>query len=129
MTDFIIKQRNPYKVLDILREMIPQFPRSEEFQELAAEDQMVPGLVCAAFARYLARLQMSFSRENAFVDDRSNLERCYETIERLASDFDLEIQNLVVVEVFENISSKTVLSEMVKRLKPNSRALYSRWIE
>ena len=119
MPDFIIKERDYNKVPDLIATAVPSFLESEAYDLLDAEDRKVPGLVTAAFTRYFEGLQ-----------EADELEKCYAVIEKLATRSDLEVQNLVVTEIFENLrSSDEGLRKIKEQLGPESRRLYETWIE
>jgi hypothetical protein len=127
MSDLILKKGEANDAPKLLLEALPAFGQSDEFRALDEEERKAPGLVCAAFAKHFLRLHQALSR----ADDtqRVELEQCYAVIERLASSPDPAVKNLVVVEILENVSDpKTLQSEIISRLKPNSLSLYNRWV-
>lgn len=129
MSDFILKKRECDLVPNLLLEAIPAFAQSDEFKALDENERKVPGLVCAAFANRLLHLHQALSRSNAGEAQRVELEQCYAAIERMASSPDPAVENLVVVEVFENIPDLEALQNEIKpRLRPKSLELYSRWV-
>jgi hypothetical protein len=129
MSDFILKQREFDVVPTLLLEADPPFGHSDEFKALDEKERKVAGLVCAAFTKHLLHLHEALSRSNAGEAQRVELEQCYAAIERLASSPDPAVQNLVVVEVFENIPDLEALqNEIEPRLKPKSLDLYNRWV-
>ena len=119
MPDFVIKERDYDKVPQLLTTEVPGFLDSEAYRLLDSEDRQVPGLVAAAFTRYLEGLH-----------EAGALERCYAVIEKLATSPDPEIQNLVVTEIFENLQgSDESLGKLKEQLGPESRRLYQKYME
>lgn len=130
LMNLILKKREFDEVPNLLIEYAPLFRQSDEFKNLDAEDRLVSGLVCAAFTKYFVHIQQQVILQTDVNESkRAELENCYVAIERLASSNDPTVNNLVVVEIFENICEPdTMLIEMKKRLKPKSLDLYKRWI-
>lgn len=119
MTDFIIKERDYYKVPDLLTTEVPGLLDSEGYRLLDSDHRKIPGLVTAAFTRYFEGLQ-----------EAGALERCYAVIEKLATSSDPEVQNLVITEIFENLQgSDESLRKIKEQLGPESRRLYQEWME
>lgn len=111
--------------------IVPEFLASREFGVLDSADRETPGLVCAAFAKYVARKHRELPPGRLSSRSGENeLARCYLAIESLAASEELAIKNLVVVEIFENVQceGETFVSHMIERLGPASRALYELWM-
>jgi hypothetical protein len=66
--------------------------------------------------------------ESSIADDAQRAERI-RAMERLATSLDPDVQNALVVDVFEHLDlSQDVLALLLCRLGPSARALYDRWI-
>jgi hypothetical protein len=103
---------------------VPGFEQSPEFG-LIAEHSDLPGVVVAAVGRYLVRLE----QEGRRAAEPSAADAVYQVFERMATSEDPEIQNALVVEVFENLDgSRSITRRIVKRLGPSSQALYADWV-
>lgn len=101
---------------------VPGFEQSPEFG-LIAEHSDLPGVVVAAVGRYLVGLEQE-GRQAASAADA-----IYQVLERMATSEDPEIQNALVVEVFENLDrSRSITRRIIKNLGPSSQALYADWL-
>jgi hypothetical protein len=109
----------------------PSFGESQEFLDLDPEDRDVPSVVCGAFRGYVERLHSkgySPTRRSSVADEAQRAETI-RAMERLATSPDLEVQNALVVDVFEHLDlSEGDLDAFLSRLGPSARALYGRWI-
>src|SRR5271170_4799499 len=77
-----------------LMQLVPEFAVSEEYKLLEETDRTTPGIVFAQFTRFM----------EAFVLDRLILDKCTKAIELFASYGESEADNLLVTEVFENLT-------------------------
>jgi len=103
---------------------IPGFEQSPEFG-LIAEHSDLPGVVVSAVGRYLVRLE----QEGRQAAERSVVDAIYYEFERMATSRDPEVQNALVVEVFENLDrSRSITRRIVRKLGPSSQALYADWV-
>lgn len=126
-TNFVLSPDNSGIILASLRRVLPQFFDAQEYLALKALGQGMgenPGLVCAAFARFLCRHLENSSAEGGLVV------ACFNLIEEWALHIDPAIQNYVVTEIFENIRLPTLGEQAFKeRLSEHSRKLYEDWME
>ncbi|HEY7561567.1 MAG TPA: hypothetical protein VH650_05275 [Gaiellaceae bacterium] len=110
----------------LLRE-VPGFAESPEF-ELVAANRDLPGVVTAAFGRYLERLQAMAIRRQADAAEEAALDRAYAVVEEMAASPDADVQNALQVEIFEHMHVNDVVVAVVEtRLGPVARSLYRRW--
>ena len=130
MQNFVICPNNAEEVPCFLEKAAPGFSRSEEFLGLEPEFKKIPGLVCGAFKDYLVRLQGLAEKGSADPQTLVELEKAYEAIETLASSNDPNVENLVVVEIYEHLAlSNGALIRFKQHLKTKSLNLYKQWIE
>jgi hypothetical protein len=130
MTDFIRTPSEYDNIPKFLTEEAIGFQESKEFKALDTQDSKFSGVICAAFTKYFLRLQEEALRKISEQKIHDELETCYATIERLASSRSPKVENLVVVEIFENFHcSDEMLNEIKKHLQPNSLKLYKRWAQ
>ena len=124
MSDFIIVPREYSHLPELLVSEAPAFGESEEFRRLEPEDLTLPSVVAGAFRRYVDRL---FSQPPmASAPDRVQAVRA---MERLATSPDPEVQNTLVVDVFEHLDLPAQsLDDFLSDLGPAARALYDKWI-
>lgn len=124
---FVIKPGEYQLVPALISSLLPEFVESPEFARRHPADRKLPGVVCGALADFLQRNQAAALTD---ASKKGVLDRAYATIERLASSTDAEVQNLVVVEIFENFDcDRVVMEEIRRRLLPASLNLYETWIE
>ncbi len=127
MTDFILRPDNSGLILASLRRALPQFFSSQEYEELkdsGRELAETPGLVCAAFTRYLCRILEGNLAPTASATS------CFALIEEWASHSDPIVRNYVVTEIFENVRLPTLGERSFKdRLEDKSKKLYEEWME
>ncbi len=125
MGDFVILDREYPRIAELLLEQAPSFSESSEFTELEAADLELPSVVCGAFRRYAQRVHREAASDTS--DDR--VLETLRAMERLATSPDPEVENALVVDVFEHLDlSDEALERFIARLGPSSRALYDRWI-
>jgi hypothetical protein len=106
---------------------VPGFAESPEL-ELVAANRDLPGVVTAAFGRYLERLQAAAIRREADASDEAALDRAYGVVEEMAASPDAEVRNALQVEIFEHMHGNDVVVAVVEtRLGPKARSLYRRW--
>jgi hypothetical protein len=113
MTNFTIIPPMDYEG-ELLRR-VPRFALSAQYRALRDEDRKYPGLVFAAFARFM----------ETSIADNAAVEECRQAIEWFASKDDPEAHNYIITEVFETFRQPEISREL---LLPQSRALYDRWI-
>jgi len=129
MTDFAFVDRDFKKFPKLLLAEVPDFAAAQEFRELSSDEVSSPGLLTAAFTRYFARLLQEKCSIPRRLTPQVKIEKGFELIEKLAKSPDPEVENLAVVEVFENLNlSDPELGEFLRGLKPVSKALYERWL-
>jgi hypothetical protein len=124
VSDFEIVDREYPRLPDVLVGEAPAFAESEEFRQLEQPDLTLPSVVAGAFGRYVERL---FSQERIV----SSAERteAFVAMELLATSPDPEVQNALVVDVFEGFDLQgSSLDAFLAGLGPAARALYDRWI-
>jgi hypothetical protein len=77
----------------LLRTASPAFVASEEAATLAAEDWALPGVVLAAWGRFLSRTFSEERRGQLSVAERAVVESQFDLLERLCSSEDPEVVN------------------------------------
>lgn len=101
-----------------------RFGDSPEFALLSDTDRLLPTIVCGAFGRYVNRLQA-----DPDTAERDEVADALRAIEALAASRDPEVQNTLVVEVFEHLDlSEPQLRNFVQSLGPEARTLHETWI-
>lgn len=115
--NFVILDRDSKHLRDWFRQFVPDFFASSEHLDLNPESD---GILVAAYTRYLLRV---IQEEN-----RSEIERGFDLLERMAVSKDPDVVNYVVTEVFENLSaSGPALSKFESELREHTRRLYGDW--
>jgi len=129
VVNFILREGDYQQLPKRLLRNVPGFEASNAFQVVAA-DRDLPGVVCAALARYLIAAQrQAMTGGEAGAELRRVLRAIYEAIEDLATSEDPETQNVVVVDILETLAGERDIREVIKRnLLPKSRELYDRWV-
>ena len=124
MGDFEIIEGEYPRVPDLLLEEAPGFRGSDEYARLHPSDHELPSVVVGAFMQYVERLH-----DEAGAAEPA-LAETYRAMERLATSHDPEVENVLIVDVFEHLNlPEAVLDQFLSRLGPASRALYDRWID
>ena len=127
MVNFILRPDNSGLILASLRRVLPQFfdaPEYVRLKNLGRDLAEIPGLVCAAFARYLCRLLEMEPAEPTLAN------ACFNLIEEWSSHSDPNVQNYVITEIFENVRLPKLGEAYFKqRLGENSRKLFEEWME
>jgi hypothetical protein len=109
----------------LLRTASPAFVASEEAATLAAEDWALPGVVLAAWGRFLSRTFSEERRGQLSVAERAVVESQFDLLERLCSSEDPEVVNAVAVEIFEHLQEGDEWHrDFARRLGPRARWEY-----
>jgi hypothetical protein len=88
----------------------------------------LPGLVFAAFTRFVSRFQEEEMHRGLTERDAKTLEDVYRVLEQLSSSRDDDVLNLVQTEVFDNLRGSSGLIEgVVARFGPKTRQLFQEW--
>jgi hypothetical protein len=129
MPEFELRPRQYDRLPDFLVRSVPGFEESPEFARVR-EFRELPGVVVGALTPFLLRLEATSQKGMLDAGAADSLEGLYRAIEAMASSDDLEVQNALVVEVFEHLhGSRSVVARIENKLHPRSRALYSRWTD
>ena len=114
------------KVPAFLCATVVGFCDSIEYGQLDDELRRVPGLVCAALARYLVRGQEAEARDGELTGrDAEALESAYQAIKVLAASGDDEVRTLLKDELFEGLSCPPQILALIRsRLDEISRTLF-----
>lgn len=108
---------------------VPGFAESPEYQALGSADLQLPGVVCGAFAQFLSRLQKDALTGPRSDGDAARLSAAYHVLEWLATSYDPDVINAIVVEIFENLDCEPhVLKAIKTHLGKASRQLYDKWL-
>ena len=128
MPDFEILPSAYSALPEFLLRTVPGFADSPEYQRVA-EHRDLPGVVVGALRPFLVRLETASQTGKLAADEAMSLEGAYQAIEAMASANDPNVQNAVVVEIFEHLHAAPRVVEAIRgNLHPESQALYSRWI-
>jgi hypothetical protein len=128
MSEFIMRKNETDRVPDLLLTEVPDFINSAEYKNLGAKFQKNPGVLCGAFKDYFIRLQEDEITGRASREALTELERCYNAIEKLAGDRDASVSDLVVVEIWEHLwCSDRALERIWLRMGPNFRKIAERF--
>ena len=102
------------------------FRDSIEYDQVDEDLKNVPGLVCAAFARFLVRCQEAEEREGELTGrDAESIRSAFHAVEHLGSSKDEGIRTLLKEEVFENLVCSTKTREQIRsKLDSRARALF-----
>jgi hypothetical protein len=125
MSDFIIVERDLKKFPDFLLGEVPDFLQAREFLKLTTSEVHSPSLLTAAFTCYFERLHGEL-RSGAY-HNQAEIDKGLALIEKLAQSSDPAVQNLVVVEVFDNLNEGPTLRDIEVGLKGASSRLYREW--
>lgn len=117
--NFVLLESTETQIPGMLVKNVPEFEGSEQLQLLTEEERKSPGLVCAAFARFI---ESTFAKHG----ETESLRKAFFVIERLSHYSDVEVQNLLVTEVFEIIDFVR-FPGLELLLGPRSLELYNRW--
>src|SRR2546425_108721 len=96
MSNFIIYPREFDNVPNLLLSEVSGFAQSTELSQLNCEELKIPGVVCAAFAKYFVRRQEAVLNKSADVAALESLASCYAVIEKMACSGDPSVNNLLV---------------------------------
>lgn len=126
MPDFEITPPEYPHIREVMFSLLPDFASSPAYERLSEHDRGLPTVVTGAFARYINELLTGSEGER---DVSRQLRAGFNVIERLASSPDPEVQNALIVEVYEHLDLTDDESERFQRqLGPASKALYARWM-
>lgn len=127
MSDFNLVQGNYDNVPHLIIRRIPEFLESPEFESLSLKWRILPGIVCGALGKFLVR---TFSASLPEGKPEDLIARLFLLLEEMASDHDSQVQNLVVVEIFEHLDcDEDTLQAIIVGLFPKSKSLYNKYIE
>lgn len=122
MGDFVVIDREYPRLAELLVEHAPSFGESAEFRELERQDLELPSVVCGAFRRFVERVHVQAAGDAPATE-------AVKAMERMASSPDPEVQNYLIVDVFEHLDLEgEVLDSFIARLGPAARSMYDRWI-
>jgi hypothetical protein len=120
MTDFIRSEPRDEALIRRLLEAIPGFAHAPEYLALDASDRHLPYIVAARASEYWERLER---------DQRSqSLNTLADGLERLASDCDPAIQDLVIAILNPLGNDSPLAGQMKLRLGPTARALFEKFL-
>ena len=129
MSNLIPTPREYSRVPQLFVHKVPEFAESPEYTALGKHDLQLPGVVCGAFTKFLVRLQKGVNEGAISEESAESLTASYQVMERLATSYDSEVVNAVVVEIFENLDCEPhVLEAITARLGKVSRQLYDKWM-
>jgi hypothetical protein len=114
MADFVLVDSDYERIPGLLRESVRGFKDSPEYELLAGSEREVPGLVCAAFTRFLTRFQEEELRTSLSSADARTLDDCYEAIGMLTALPGSRVRTLVEDEIFENVGGDDELWRSIR---------------
>ena len=126
MVDYILNESEYPNVPHVLSS-IDGFASSSEYELIEDSSADLPGVVAAAFTRYLVRLQeehcsLQTGESNKVLDD------CYRVLESLAESDESAIRVMMLDEVFDTINcTDAVWRAIEENLGPSSTALLCQW--
>lgn len=125
MSDFRLIRSQLPDALSTLRAVGGPFLASEEYGAVNPDLRQLPYLAFGALGSFLSRAVTGEASE----EERGSVSTYIATIERLAEMKDPDVDNALVVSVFEVFDPSMLgIQELVRHLGPNSRALWERWI-
>lgn len=128
MAGFTLQKSAYDQVPEVLRREVQGFANSLEYERLGDEGRDVPGLACAALARFLERFQEAEAREGLSERDAKSLADAYGVIEAFSQSDEMRVQNLVQTEIFENLRAAPEVRQRIEaRLGPNAKVLLDDW--
>lgn len=129
MSNLIPTQREYSRIPQLLVQKVHGFAESPEYTSLENSDRQLSGVVCGAFAKFLARLQQCALEGFMSKASAKSLAASYHIMEQLATSSDPYVVNAVVVEIFENLDCESPVLEVMKaHLGKVSRQLYDKWL-
>ena len=127
MSGFILHDSDYPKIPELLASCVLGFKESPEYEKVR-DDLEIPGVVAAAFANYLVRIQERQVSDPNDAGIAAAISSAQEMIESLASSREPSVRTLVTDEIFESIDPQSeALAVIVQGLKPNALDLYKRW--
>ena len=128
MRHFEIRPSRYGKLPEFLVRTVPGFEDSPEYQ-LVAEHRDLPGVIVGALTPFLVRLETASQERTLDAEEAASLDGTYEAIEAMAASDDPDVENAVVVEIFEHLHAPARIQAAIRgALRPASRALYARWV-
>lgn len=126
MTNFIRRNNDLERLPSLVAGRVLGFDQAAEYLGLETYERSIPGLVCAAFARYLVRLYSSRSTGPTAALERT-IGSAHEVLEELASSPETAVESLVTDEIYETLDDQPAVAKMIERdLRPRARELYER---
>lgn len=130
MSNLMPTPREYSRIPQLCVHKVPGFAAAPEYTSLGKHDLQLPGVVCGAFAKFLVRLQKGVIEGAVGAESAEGLAASYQVIERLATSYDPDVVNAVVVEIFENLDCEPhVLEAITAHLGKVSRQLYAKWMQ
>lgn len=129
MSDFIRRQSEVQDIPSLLTSRVFGFRESPEYRELRDYELDIPGVVCGAFGRYIARIHEQAAADASGSIPDTAIASSHEVMEALASSPEPAVHSLVTDEIFENLECKPeALKHFEAHLKGNILRLYKRWM-
>jgi hypothetical protein len=120
---FVLVPDSYDQVVTTLKNAVPEFTESEEYQLHRGKADDLPGVILCSFARYLARV----SRTDA---SSATLTRGVEVIGTLWQMPDYRIKESVEDEFFDELADdQPAVLVIVPMMEPTLREAYSRWAD
>src|SRR6187200_2995399 len=104
VTDFEIYPREYDRLPEFLVRRVPGFEQSPEYL-LVADNFDLPGVIVGALTPFVVRLEKASQSGTLDAAGAASLAGVYQAIEEMAASDDPEVENAVVVEVFEHLDA------------------------
>lgn len=128
MVKFELIESEYSKVPDVLLSLVQGFADSLEYERLNETERRLPGVIAAAFSRFLVRFQDAEVRDGLADRDARTLADAYGALEVLAGRQDEQVKTLVQDEIFDNIRASDATWRVIEsRFGPGSKELFEEW--
>jgi len=126
MTDFIRKKSMLSEIPDLLSAKVFGFKDSVEYREMADYERDIPGVVAAAFAKYLCRIHRP--ELSGQIATKRAVKSCHDMLDNLAASSEAPVRAIVTDEIFENFDCEpAVLEDIKQHLKFHALDAYRQW--
>jgi hypothetical protein len=127
MNDFILREAQFDKLPLMLTSSVPDFKKSREYRELGDYELDIPGVVSAAFAKYIMHLyEERLMHPSGDLDNKILL--AHQTLEQLAVSVESVVQAVLTDEIFETFERDSRILKLIEcDLLPMTYAAYEKW--
>jgi hypothetical protein len=117
MTNFTLGTNKYDNVIDTLS-ACPEFLASKELGELSGTGDDLPGVVAAAYARFIKRM----------LDDEQPFTKFFEPLNTMAAWDDNRVNELLETEVFEELFDSEHGESIAREMHGALKQMYLRWL-